>query len=76
MITFENKVFLCLFYFLEVWPVYVELTNGKVYGCDFIVSATGVTPNIEPFLCGNNVGEIFCPVLLGIFLKYYIYEDL
>ncbi|XP_036745162.2 pyridine nucleotide-disulfide oxidoreductase domain-containing protein 1 isoform X2 [Manis pentadactyla] len=38
----------------EVWPVYVELTNGKVYGCDFIVSATGVTPNIEPFLCGNN----------------------
>lgn len=29
------------------WPVYVELTNGKIYGCDFIVSATGVTPNVK-----------------------------
>uniref|UniRef100_A0A8D1XJH2 Pyridine nucleotide-disulfide oxidoreductase domain-containing protein 1 n=1 Tax=Sus scrofa TaxID=9823 RepID=A0A8D1XJH2_PIG len=38
----------------EIWPVYVELTNEKIYGCDFIVSATGVTPNTEPFLCGNN----------------------
>lgn len=27
------------------WPVYVKLTNGNVYGCDFIVSATGVIPN-------------------------------
>nr|XP_025139155.1 pyridine nucleotide-disulfide oxidoreductase domain-containing protein 1 isoform X4 [Bubalus bubalis] len=43
----------------EIWPLYVELTNEKIYGCDFIVSATGVTPNTEPFLCGNNfdVGE-------------------
>ncbi|KAL8222296.1 UNVERIFIED_CONTAM: Pyridine nucleotide-disulfide oxidoreductase domain-containing protein 1, partial [Gekko kuhli] len=31
-----------------------ELTNGKVYGCDFIVSATGVVPNVQPFLEGNN----------------------
>ncbi|KAM5262957.1 pyridine nucleotide-disulfide oxidoreductase domain-containing protein 1 [Ctenodactylus gundi] len=38
----------------EAWPVYVELTSGKLYGCDFIVSATGVTPNTEPFLHGNN----------------------
>ncbi|XP_057618974.1 pyridine nucleotide-disulfide oxidoreductase domain-containing protein 1 isoform X2 [Chionomys nivalis] len=38
----------------EVWPVYVELTNGKIYGCDFLVSATGVTPNVHPFLHGNN----------------------
>ncbi|XP_049616202.1 pyridine nucleotide-disulfide oxidoreductase domain-containing protein 1 [Syngnathus scovelli] len=36
------------------WPVYVLLTNGKTFGCDFIVSATGVTPNTEPFLHGNN----------------------
>lgn len=28
------------------WPVYVELTNGKVYGCDLVVSATGVTPSV------------------------------
>ena len=29
------------------WPVYVELTNGNVYGCDIIVSATGVVPNTQ-----------------------------
>ncbi|KAK2578700.1 hypothetical protein KPH14_011667 [Odynerus spinipes] len=29
----------------EKWPVYVELTNGKVIGCNLIVSATGVIPN-------------------------------
>lgn len=40
---------------LGVWPVYTQLSNGKVYGCDFIVSATGVVPNVEPFLQGNNV---------------------
>lgn len=27
--------------------VTVELTNGKVYECDFIISATGVTPNSD-----------------------------
>lgn len=27
------------------WPVFVELTNGNIYGCDLIVSATGVSPN-------------------------------
>ncbi|XP_018556010.1 pyridine nucleotide-disulfide oxidoreductase domain-containing protein 1 isoform X1 [Lates calcarifer] len=36
------------------WPVYIQLTNGKTFGCDFIVSATGVVPNAEPFLYGNN----------------------
>ncbi|XP_073418437.1 pyridine nucleotide-disulfide oxidoreductase domain-containing protein 1 isoform X2 [Dendrobates tinctorius] len=41
------------------WPVYAELTNGKIYGCDFIVSATGVFPNVEPFISGNDldIGE-------------------
>lgn len=39
---------------LGMWPVYVQLTNGKTYGCDFIVSATGVVPNTDPFLHGNN----------------------
>ncbi|KAF4799757.1 Pyridine nucleotide-disulfide oxidoreductase domain-containing protein 1 [Turdus rufiventris] len=38
-----------------LWPVYVELTNGKIYGCNFIVSATGVVPNVELFLDGNNM---------------------
>lgn len=36
------------------WPVYVQLTNGKTFGCDFVVSATGVVPNTEPFLHGND----------------------
>ncbi|XP_038833653.1 pyridine nucleotide-disulfide oxidoreductase domain-containing protein 1 [Salvelinus namaycush] len=36
------------------WPVYAQLTNGKTFGCDFIVSATGVVPNTEPFLHGNS----------------------
>ncbi|KAK6616963.1 hypothetical protein RUM43_014933 [Polyplax serrata] len=33
----------------ENWPIYVELSNEKVYGVDFVVSATGVVPNVEPF---------------------------
>ena len=33
----------------DAWPVYVELTNGQYIGCDFIVSATGVTPNVRIF---------------------------
>lgn len=37
----------------ESWPVYVQLTNGKIYGSDFIVSATGVIPNVEPFVTNN-----------------------
>jgi len=27
------------------WNVFVELTNGKIFGVDFVVSATGVVPN-------------------------------
>lgn len=37
------------------WPVYVELSNGKIFGCDFVVSAIGVTPNIELLLQSANV---------------------
>ncbi|XP_020373590.1 pyridine nucleotide-disulfide oxidoreductase domain-containing protein 1 [Rhincodon typus] len=37
----------------ESWPVYVQLTNGKIYGSDLIVSATGVIPNAEPFISDN-----------------------
>ncbi|KAL5010043.1 hypothetical protein ScPMuIL_012348 [Solemya velum] len=35
------------------WPVFVELTNGRVYGCDLIVSATGVLPSTD-FLQHNS----------------------
>ena len=40
------------------WPVYVELTNGKIFGCDFVVSAIGVTPNVESLLQSANVNRI------------------
>ena len=43
------------FLLADPWPVYVELTNDKVYGCDFVVSATGVVPNSAPVLHGNQV---------------------
>ncbi|KAK3733982.1 hypothetical protein QZH41_001132 [Actinostola sp. cb2023] len=36
------------------WPVYVKLTNGEMYGCDFVVSATGVVPNTAPFHSNAN----------------------
>lgn len=36
------------------WSVCVELTNGRRIDCDFVVSATGVTPNTDPFLAGND----------------------
>ncbi|XP_067001513.2 pyridine nucleotide-disulfide oxidoreductase domain-containing protein 1 [Anabrus simplex] len=39
----------------EDWPVYAELTNGKIVGCDFIVSATGVIPNSSMFVDGNDL---------------------
>lgn len=31
----------------ENWPVYAKLTNDKTVGCDFIISATGVSPNSD-----------------------------
>ena len=37
--------------------VYVELSNGKVFGCDFIVSATGVVPAGEMFKHVVRVNE-------------------
>ena len=42
----------------EGWPVYVELTNGNVYGCDFVVSATGVVPNNAGELVVRGVGPV------------------
>ncbi|XP_033113328.1 pyridine nucleotide-disulfide oxidoreductase domain-containing protein 1-like [Anneissia japonica] len=33
----------------QSWPVYLLLTNGKLYGCDLVISATGVSPNTAPF---------------------------
>jgi hypothetical protein len=39
------------------WPVFVELTSGKVIGCDFIVSATGVSPAVDSFTRNNSVNS-------------------
>ena len=53
------------------WPVYVRLTNGRTVGCDFIVSATGVVPNTDAFLQGNNVRKLRNTQL--IHMMYLIY---
>ncbi|KAK3933394.1 Pyridine nucleotide-disulfide oxidoreductase domain-containing protein 1 [Frankliniella fusca] len=37
----------------DLWPARAQLTNGKVIGADLVVSATGVTPNVEVFARGN-----------------------
>lgn len=34
----------------EEWPIYIQLTNGKIIGCDLVISATGVIPNSG--MCG------------------------
>ena len=34
------------------WNVYISLTNGKIFGCDFVISATGVTPS------GDNLKHV------------------
>ena len=36
------------------WNVYIELNNGKIFGCDFIVSATGVIPNGDKIKLQNR----------------------
>jgi pyruvate/2-oxoglutarate dehydrogenase complex dihydrolipoamide dehydrogenase (E3) component len=38
------------------WNVFAELTNGKSYGCDLVVSATGVVPN----------GDAICPGMFEV----------
>lgn len=30
----------------DEWPVYITLGNGKVFGCDLVISATGVSPSV------------------------------
>lgn len=50
----NGNEYLLLIFFVGSWPIYVELTNGNIYGCDFIVSATGVIPNTGVFLKGNQ----------------------
>lgn len=30
-----------------IWPLYVELTNREIIGCDLMIVATGVQPNSD-----------------------------
>ena len=57
------------------WSVYVELTNGKFFGCDFVVSAIGVTPNVELCLKSVNV-KINCYIHFNKFLLFFVYDIL
>ena len=55
------------------WPVYVELTNGKIFGCDLIVSATGVVPNTSAFVgSGLEVGNLCtsCMQCLNVYANF------
>ncbi|KAM9995401.1 hypothetical protein ACTFIY_001573 [Dictyostelium cf. discoideum] len=38
----------------EDWPIYVKLSNGNLFGCNFIISATGVIPNSTILTKDNN----------------------
>lgn len=50
------------------WPVWATLTNGRIVGCDFVISATGVQPNtgvlgaeFEVNLLRFELQQIGCP---------------
>lgn len=53
---------LCSFYFVEAskWRTYVELTNGKRIGVDWILSATGVLPNADWFQGLKDLEQGIC----------------
>ena len=66
------------------YPLTVTLSNGESIQCDLVISATGVTPNVQPFLHNNNfslasdgalkvqlLSHIYrCAVFLIFFLNY------
>ena len=56
---------------ISAWGVFVELTNGRLYGCDMVVSATGVKPFIEPFVIGNNVCTCCLFSIIYIYILHY-----
>ena len=59
-------------------PLHVELTNGHVYTCDLVVSATGVIPNTTLLHCHvteNKVCLMMRRVRMWCFLQVQIAED-
>ena len=49
----------------EDWSLYAKLSNGKVIGCDFLVSATGVEPNTK-LLKGEKIFQFFSTTYIYI----------
>lgn len=37
------------------WPVYVQLSNKKIYGADMIINATGVEPKCDIKISGDQI---------------------
>lgn len=70
----------------ESWPVYAKLTNGKIYGADVIINATGVEPKCGFTLKDNQkvgvwvmyarIPKQFFPRVIVIFYHYYSREKL
>ncbi len=52
------------------WPIYVQLSNKKTFGCDFIVSATGVIPNTDPFLENDVSCSLFVSMRESILVAF------
>ena len=42
------------------WPMYIKLTNGSVFGCDLVVSATGVTPALGFSITAPKEMKVLC----------------
>lgn len=40
------------------WPLYIELSDGQIVGCDLLVQATGVKPNSEMWKAQCNKLEL------------------
>jgi pyruvate/2-oxoglutarate dehydrogenase complex dihydrolipoamide dehydrogenase (E3) component len=62
------------------WPLAVQLTNGKIYGCDLIICAIGVIPNTElvkNFVNLSNSGGIIVDKNLQtpIYKNIYAFGD-
>ena len=44
------------------WPTIVRLSNGREYGCDMVVSATGVVPNSAADVARLTSGDIILEI--------------
>ena len=42
------------------WPMYIKLSSGSVFGCDLVVSATGVTPALGFSIAAPKEIKVLC----------------